>query len=82
MEAVCREALATFDGDVAQLWALAEEEAVLVHQEPPRRRMPAGHPLRSARDVTGARGVARSRSRRSPGAADGGAGRHGGAVPL
>ena len=35
MQAVCREALATFDGDVAQLWALAEEEAVLVYQEPP-----------------------------------------------
>ena len=52
MEAICREALATFDGDVAQLWALAEEEAVLVYQEPPGDECPPG--TRSLRaDVTG-----------------------------
>ena len=52
MQAVCREALATFDGDVAQLWALAEEEAVLVYQEPPDDDCPPG--TRSLRaDVTG-----------------------------
>jgi GAF domain-containing protein len=52
MEAVCREALATFDGDLAQLWALAADEAVLVHQEPPDDNCPPG--TRSARsDVPG-----------------------------
>ena len=52
MQAICGEALATFDGDVAQLWALAEEEAVLVYQEPPDDTCPPG--TRSLRaDVTG-----------------------------
>ena len=34
MEAVCREAVAAFDGERAQLWTLTDDEAVLVHQEP------------------------------------------------
>ncbi|HET9939174.1 MAG TPA: SpoIIE family protein phosphatase [Gaiella sp.] len=52
MEAICGEALATFDGDVAQLWALADEEVVLVYQEPPDDDCPPG--TRSRRvDVTG-----------------------------
>ena len=51
-EAVCREALATFDGDLAQLWAIAGDDAVLVYQEPPDDGCPPG--TRSPRsDVTG-----------------------------
>ena len=52
MEAVCREALATFDGELAQLWALAGDEAVLVHQEPPDLDHPPGTRC-PRRDVTG-----------------------------
>ena len=62
MEAVCREALATFDGERAQLWALAGDEAVLVHQEPPDVEHPPG--TRSPRsEVTG---LEESLSRKAP----------------
>ena len=75
-EAVCREALATFDGDLAQLWAIAGDEAVLVYQEPPDDGCPAGDAFAPQRR-DGARGVARTAGadlRRGP--ADRGTVRH------